>query len=540
MIANRGEIALRIDRACKTLGIKTTFIASEADRGSYFARTAAELVIIGPAAAKDSYLAMDKIVAVAKEKGCDAVHPGYGFLSENADFARKVQAAGLTFIGPDPQSIDALGSKTEARKRVQERGVPTTAGSTGGALSDAELLLQAEKIGFPVIIKAVAGGGGRGMRVVNSLSEMKDALPRARAEALKNFSNDAVYFEQYISEPRHVEVQIFGDSHGNVVHFGTRDCSTQRRHQKLVEEAPAPFLSADLRRRIESSAVEAARSVGYKNAGTAEFLVKGEKFYFLEMNTRIQVEHPVTEVVSGVDLVELQLRVAQGEPIPWEQKDIRLRGHAIEFRIYAEDPENNFSPCKGRISVLKRPKAAHIREDGAFEEGDDVVLFYDAMLSKLIVSGATRDEAIARSYEALTQYKLEGITTTLPFHRWLLRNSPFRSAPLDIGYLGREFNAESLRALQASEIRDPQHVEPIAGAEKRELLEYRCKKFDATYQLELLHRAGGLFLVSPLSELGERPAARYCRLSNGKKAAIDALIQEVLERAAPAEIFPDR
>ncbi|MBN8547691.1 MAG: ATP-grasp domain-containing protein [Deltaproteobacteria bacterium] len=539
MIANRGEIALRIDRACKELGIKTTFIASEADRDSHFARSAEELVIIGPAAAKDSYLAMDKIVAVAKEKGCDAVHPGYGFLSENADFARKVQQAGLTFIGPDPESIDALGSKTEARKRVQERGVPTTAGAPGN-LSDAELIALAEKVGFPIIIKAVAGGGGRGMRIVNSLEEMREALPRARAEALKNFSNDAVYFEQYISEPRHVEVQIFGDSHGNVVHFGTRDCSTQRRHQKLVEEAPAPFLSPDLRRRIESAAVEAARSVGYKNAGTAEFLVKDEKFYFLEMNTRIQVEHPVTEVVSGVDLVQLQLRVAQGEAIPWEQKDIRIRGHAIEFRIYAEDPENNFSPCKGRIRTLKRPQADYIREDGAFEEGDDVVLFYDAMLSKLIVYGATREEAIARSYEALREYELEGITTTLPFHRWLLRNSPFRAAPLDIGYLGREYSAESLRALRASEIRDPSYVEPIAGAEKREIFEYKCRRFDATYQVELTHRRGGLFLACPITELGNRAAPNYCRLSNGRTAVMESLTQEVLEVSPPAEIFPSR
>lgn len=537
LIANRGEIAMRIARACEALGIASTLIASEADRNSLAARRAKELVIIGPAAAKDSYLAMDKIIAVAKEKGCDSVHPGYGFLSENAQFAKKVTEAGLIFIGPTAESIEALGSKTEARRRVQERGVPTTKGAPGN-LSDQELIAAAIEIGFPVIIKAVAGGGGRGMRIVNSAAEMTENLPRARAEALKNFSNEAVYCEQYISEPRHVEVQIFGDSHGNVVHFGTRDCSTQRRHQKLVEEAPAPFLREDLRRRIESSAVEAAKSVGYQNAGTAEFLVKGDKFYFLEMNTRIQVEHPVTEMVAGVDLVQLQLKVAQGEPIPWEQKDIRFSGHAIEFRIYAEDPENNFSPSKGRITKLRQPQAPYIREDGSIEEGDDIVLFYDAMLSKLIVSGKDRAEAIARAYAALRTYEIEGLATTIPFHRWLLRNSPFRSSPLDIGYIGRQFSKESLRELEVGEVVDPAHVAPIGGAHKVENFEYHSAQFNADYRVEIVHRPDGLFLFAPISKDGARPDPRFCRLSNGRSAGIQSLISEVLETVAPSDIFP--
>lgn len=536
LIANRGEIALRIQRACAALGIKTTSIVSEADKEALFARQAEELVVIGPAAAKDSYLAIEKIVSVAKAHGCDAVHPGYGFLSENASFARAVQEAGLIFIGPDPDSIEALGSKTEARRRVQERGVPTTQG-TPGNLSDPELLAAAQKIGFPLIIKAVAGGGGRGMRVVNSAQEMEENLPRARAEALKNFSNDAVYCEQYIHEPRHVEVQIFGDAHGNVVHFGTRDCSTQRRHQKLVEEAPAPFLHEDLRRGIEAAAVEAARSVGYKNAGTAEFLVKGSDFYFLEMNTRIQVEHPVTEVVYGVDLVQLQIAVAQGEPIPWQQRDIEARGHAIEFRIYAEDPAANFSPSKGRIRNLRQPSAAHIREDGMIGEGEEIVLFYDAMLSKLIIFGEDRAQAIERSYEALRAYEIDGVATTLPFHRWLLRCSPFRRAPLDIGYLSRSFSAESLRELRAAELCDPQHREPVCGASVRELLEYRSRRFLAQYQLEVLHRPQGLFLVAPLSKSGARAEPRFCRLSNGRAAALRALTEEVLEVVPPTELF---
>jgi len=536
LIANRGEIAVRIQRACRKLGIASLSIASEADAKSYFAREAEELVVIGPAAAKESYLNIEKIVATACERGCDAVHPGYGFLSENAEFARAVQNAGLIFIGPDPDSIETLGSKTKARAQVTKFGVPCTPGTTGD-LDDGALVKEASAIGFPVIIKAVAGGGGRGMRVVNSAEEMAQVLPRARGEALKNFSNQAVYAEKYIANPRHVEVQVFGDAHGNVVHFGTRDCSSQRRHQKLIEEAPAPLLPQAVRSGVENAAVQAAKSVGYKNAGTAEFLVCGNEFYFLEMNTRIQVEHPVTEIVTGVDLVELQLKVAQGEKIPYTQSEIKATGHAIEFRIYAEDPLKNFAPAIGKITSLKRPTAPYIREDYGCESGDEISPHYDAMISKLIVSGDTRAEAIERGLEALAGYSVGGLATTLDFHRWLLREPAFRKGGFDIGFVERTFTPESIRVLRASEIRDPLHRAPVEGAEVVEYFRYRSKRFDRPYTIEVTHRANGLFEARPYSPGGEAVVPRYCRASNGLKSALRALEGDVLEVTPPEELF---
>jgi acetyl-CoA carboxylase biotin carboxylase subunit len=536
LIANRGEIAVRIQRACRKLGIGSVSVASEADARSYFARQAEELVVIGPAAAKDSYLNIEKIVRTAVERGCDAVHPGYGFLSENADFARAVIEAGLIFVGPDPASIDTLGSKTKARAQVTKFGVPCTPG-TSGDLDDAALVEAATAIGFPVIIKAVAGGGGRGMRVVQSADEMTTVLPRARGEALKNFSNAAVYAEKYIAQPRHVEVQVFGDAHGNVVHFGTRDCSSQRRHQKLIEEAPAPLLSPAVRSGVENAAVQAARSVGYKNAGTAEFLVCGNEYYFLEMNTRIQVEHPVTELVTGVDLVELQLRVAQGEPIPYRQEEITTTGHAIEFRIYAEDPLKNFAPAIGRITSLERPTAPHIREDYGCEAGDEISPHYDAMISKLIVTGATRAEAIERSLAALSRYSVGGLATTLDFHRWLLREPAFRRGGFDIGYVERTFTPESIRALRASEIRDPRHRAPVGDAEVVEFFRYRSAAFDHPYLIEVAHRASGVFEARPYAVTGEAAPPRFCRASNGLETALRALEREVLEVVPPKELF---
>lgn len=529
LIANRGEIARRIQRACKKNLIASVCIASEVDKNALFAKEAEELVIIGPAPAKDSYLAIDKIIKVAQEKNCDAIHPGYGFLSENAEFAGRVTEAGLIFIGPSASSIQALGSKTEARKLVRARGVPTTEGSQGD-LKDPEIIEEARKIGFPVIIKAVAGGGGRGMRIANSEAELAESLPLARGEALKNFANQAVYIEQYISEPRHVEVQIFGDQYGKVLHFGTRDCSTQRRHQKLVEEAPAPYLAPALRSAIQQAAVEAAKSVGYCNAGTAEFLVKGDRFFFLEMNTRIQVEHPVSELITGVDLVDLQLKVAQGYPLPWEQQQINFNGHAIEFRIYAEDPAQNFCPTNGKISKLLCPEADYIREDSAIEEGQEVSLYYDAMLSKLIIHAKTRAEAVNLAYKALREYRLEGLATTLPFHRWLLRNSPFASGPLDIGYIGRNFSSKCIAELEAGEQLDPKHREPLFGAQVKETLNYRSKNFDQNYEIEVLHQEQGIFLASPVGKNGQRAPAKYCRRSNSYEAALKSLIEEVLEK----------
>lgn len=539
LIANRGEIALRVQRACDKLGIRSVMIASEPDKGLWYARQAHELVVIGGAPARESYLAIDKIVNTALENGCDAVHPGYGFLSENADFAQAVEDAGLTFIGPSPEMIRVLGDKVAARARALQYDVPMTPGSPGG-LTDEELVAQADKIGYPVIIKAVAGGGGRGMRIVSSAAEMRELLPRARAEALKNFSNSDVYFEKYIVNPRHVEVQIFGDAHGNLVHFGTRDCSTQRRHQKLVEEAPAPDLSDDLREAIHTAALNVARSVQYKNAGTAEFLVKDGKFYFLEMNTRIQVEHPVSEIITGTDLVTLQLEVATGEPLPMKQSDIKFTGHAIEFRVYAEDPKSNFSPARGRITSLRRPKRPWIREDYAYEEGDDVSLHYDAMMSKLIVIGDSRSEAISRSVEALTEYKVGGVATTRDFHRWLLLSTSFSHAPLDINYVEREFSANALDDLSLRDVKDPYHRESLGEFEIKEYLDYRSLKFGHSYTIEVIHRKAGFFEVTPilLTEKGEVKARkRYRRASNGIKAALDSLSSEVLEAVTPDELF---
>jgi len=456
LIANRGEISLRIQRACDELGIGYVAVASEVDRGALFARKAKELALIGPAAARESYLNIDRLLAAAKEHDCDSVHPGYGFLSENAEFARRVIEAGLTFVGPEPESIEILGNKTAARQRVSDFGVLCTPGCSAG-LSDANLASAAQEIGFPIIIKAVAGGGGRGMRTVYSQQELAQGLSRARGEAAKNFGNDDVYLEKYITEPRHVEVQIFGDHYSNLVHFGTRDCSTQRRHQKLVEEAPAPFLAPRLREKIHHAAIQAASSVNYRNAGTVEFLVKGQEFYFLEMNTRIQVEHPVTELVTGVDLVALQLRVAMGEKLPYAQSDIEFNGHAIEFRVYAEDPEAEFRPCTGTIHTLRRPRASFVREDTAIEKGDTVSPHYDAMLTKIIIRGADRSQAILRSREILKRYEIKGLPTTLVFHRWLLSLSPFRKHCLEIGFVERYFNRASVRELRASEVRDPKH-----------------------------------------------------------------------------------
>jgi len=539
LIANRGEIALRVQRACDKLGLQSVMIASEPDKELWYARQAHELVVIGGAPARDSYLAVEKIVQTAIERKCDAVHPGYGFLSENADFAQAVEDAGLTFIGPSPDMIRILGDKVAARARALEYDVPMTPGSPGG-LNDEELVAAAEKIGFPVIIKAVAGGGGRGMRIISSSQEMRELLPRARAEALKNFSNSDVYFEKYIINPRHVEVQVFGDAHGNLVHFGTRDCSTQRRHQKLVEEAPAPLLSPELREAIHTAALNVARSVNYRNAGTAEFLVKDGQFYFLEMNTRIQVEHPVSEIITGTDLVALQLMVAMGEPLPMSQQDIKFSGHAIEFRMYAEDPRANFSPARGRITSLKRPTKPWIREDYAYEEGDDVSLHYDAMMSKLIVIGDTRSEAISRSVEALTEYKVGGVATTRDFHRWLLTSTTFASSPLDINYVEREFSPTSLEDLLLRDIRDPLHRAGVGDFEVKEFMDYRSLKYGHSYTVEVIHRKGGFFEVTPIlfTERGNLKARkRYRRASNGMKAALDSLAKEVLEVVAPEELF---
>lgn len=536
LIANRGEIALRVQRACDKLAIASTVTVSEPDSKLYFARAAHEVAVIGPGPAKESYLNIPNILAAAKKNNCDAVHPGYGFLSERAEFARAVIEAGLIWIGPPPSAIEAIGSKTAAREIARRIGVPTTPGSPPG-LNDNQLAELAQEVGFPVLIKAVAGGGGRGMRVVESRAQMLELAPRARSEALKNFGSEEIYFEKLIVRPRHVEVQIMADSLGNILHLGTRDCSTQRRHQKLVEEAPAPFLDSELREEIHNAAVKVAAAVGYQNAGTAEFLVSGSDFYFLEMNTRLQVEHPVTEEVTGLDLVELQLRVARGEALPLSQEQVKFNGHAIEYRIYAEDPADNFSPTRGTIQAFIHPDGKHIREDYGFEQGDELSLFYDGMLSKLIVTGNNRSLAIQNSEAALSAIKIQGPATTIPFHRWLLKFTQFRSAPLDITFIERNYRAaESIRELKASDILDSKHRAPLAGAVYCEHFCYTSRRFKESYRIEVIHEPGGTFLLTPINSSGMRARPRHCRRSNGLDCGIKAVIEQVLEKEFPAAV----
>ena len=536
LIANRGEIALRIQRACNKLGISTVSVASEVDARALHAREAQELVIIGPPQPEKSYLSIEKLIDAALRTKCNAIHPGYGFLSENAEFARASINAGLIFVGPSPESIEALGSKSKAREIAARCSVPTTPGSKE-KLSDEELAAVAESIGFPVIIKAVAGGGGRGMRIVNSRAELMSACTLARSEALKNFKSDNIYLEKFLARPRHVEVQILGDTHGNVVHLGTRDCSVQRRHQKVIEEAPAPDLPEGLRAKLHESAVKVAKEAKYHSTGTAEFLVDKDDFYFLEMNTRIQVEHPVTEAVTGRDLVELQLLVAQGEKIPFSQQDVSFSGHAMEFRIYAEDPENGFRPATGKIGKIVRPVKPTVREDFGYESGDQVSPYYDAMLSKVIVLGETREDCLEKSREFLDAYRVEGLSNNVALLQYLLYNSVFKSSPPDIAYLDREFRADTIRAWKASRVRDPRHCSPNGGAEVKNVFNYKSSKFNKTYTIEVLHRADGFFLATPVDESGRRAKNKNCRLSNGLNTVVKSLIDDVLETTSPKDLF---
>jgi acetyl-CoA carboxylase biotin carboxylase subunit len=437
LIANRGEIAVRVIRACRELGIETVAVYSDPDRGALHVRRADEAYHIGPAPARESYLNIEKILDVAKRSGADAIHPGYGFLSENAAFANACEAAGVKFIGPSAKSMNIMGSKTSARRAMEAAGVPFVPGSSKG-LSLTEAAQVAERVGYPVMLKAAAGGGGKGMRLVHGAAELKSAFEGARSEAARAFSSDEVYVEKYIERPRHIEVQVFGDEHGNVVYLGERECSLQRRHQKVIEEAPSAVVTPELRRKMGETAVQVAKAAAYFNAGTVEFLVdKDLNYYFLEMNTRLQVEHPVTEMVTGLDLVHLQIHVASGGKLPFKQEDVPLRGHAIECRIYAEDPDNNFFPSPGEITRLVTPGGPGIREDSGVFEGWHVPLDYDPMLSKLIAYAPTRELAIARLNRALDEYVVGGIKTNLSLFRRLLQEPAFRNAEIDTGYLDR-------------------------------------------------------------------------------------------------------
>jgi acetyl-CoA carboxylase biotin carboxylase subunit len=529
LIANRGEIAIRIKRACDALSIPTALVVSDPDLFSLAARGAEEIVQLGGATARESYLDIEKIIKAAKSSGCNAIHPGYGFLSENADFAQRVEDEGLIFIGPTAASIRALGNKPNARRAAKGAGVPITEGSEG-ITGDNELLEAAKRIGFPIILKAAAGGGGRGMRIVREAGEFKESIERARAEAVKNFGSEEVYFEQFIEEPRHVEVQLFGDSHGTILHFGTRDCSAQRRHQKLVEEAPAPFLSDETRERIHTAAINAAKSVGYQNAGTAEFLVKGDSFYFLEINTRIQVEHPVTETITGVDLVQLQIKVAMGEPLPFTQKDIRFDGHAIEYRINAEDPGEGFRPSVGKIGGWKRGATIKVREDFGYEAGDEVSPYYDSLISKVIVSGRSRAEALSKSFQYFRDYKVTGIPTSIPFHKWIVCNEEFQRNGIDIGYVERNFSAKDLQEVSGLYATDLSHRKPIlldtgvsiADIERVTLILEKGPIF-----VDIVHEPGGTFLAIPYGDAQQQYPKKYWRRSLDRNAALTSVEEAV-------------
>jgi len=438
LIANRGEIAVRVIRACHEMGIAAVAVYSDVDRAALHVRKADEAYPIGAAAASESYLSIQKILDVAARSGADAIHPGYGFLSENAKFARACADAGVKFIGPTAAAMVAMGSKTQARQAMERAGVPIVPGTSRGLESFEQAEQVAARIGYPVMLKAAAGGGGKGMRLVHAPEELKSALEGARSEAERSFGDGEVYIEKAIVNPRHIEMQILADEHGNTVYLGERECSIQRRHQKVVEEAPSPIVDADMRRRMGEVAVRVAQAAGYTNAGTVEFLVDAQKnFYFLEMNTRLQVEHPVTELVTGLDLVHLQIRIAAGERLPFTQNEIQIRGHAIECRIYAEDPDNNYFPSPGKITLLLAPSGPGIRRDSGMYEGWTVPMDYDPLLAKLIGYGSDRDQAIGRLTRALNEYFVGGIKTNLSLFRRILRDAEFRAAKLDTGFLDR-------------------------------------------------------------------------------------------------------
>jgi acetyl-CoA carboxylase, biotin carboxylase subunit len=455
LIANRGEIALRIQRACRELGIATIAVYSDADRAALHVLEADEAYRLGPAAASESYLRGDLILDIAHKAGAQAIHPGYGFLSENADFAEACERTAIKFIGPPAHAMRALGSKTRARQAADRSGMPRVPGSTRGLASLDEAYAVADEIRYPVMLKAAAGGGGKGMRAVSRREELASAFEAAQSEAERAFGSSEVYLEKLIERPRHIEIQVLADEHGNCVYLGERECSVQRRHQKVIEEAPSAVVSPELRQRMGEAAVQFAQTSGYTNAGTVEFLLDDDQnFYFLEMNTRLQVEHPVTELVTGLDLVHLQIRIAQGERLSFTQKDVVLRGHAIECRVYAEDPDNGFFPSPGRITRLIQPGGPGIREDCGVYEGWVVPMDYDPMLSKLIAYAPTRELAIARLLRAIDEYVITGIRTNLGLFRRILSDADFRRANIDTSYLDRLLSsaqtAEPVRTEEAN------------------------------------------------------------------------------------------
>lgn len=470
LIANRGEIALRVMRSAKEMGIKTVAVFSEADRHALHVQYADESVCIGPPPSSESYLRIDKIIEATKKTKADAIHPGYGFLSEKAAFAQQCEDAGFIFIGPSPRAIALMGSKLAAKAAVSKYHVPLVPGTSEPIADVTVAKTIAGKIGYPVLIKASAGGGGKGMRVVDQDSQFQEQMERAISEATSAFGDGSVFIEKYIAQPRHIEFQIFGDKHGNVVHLFERECSIQRRHQKVVEEAPSSILTADKRKIMGEAAINVAKACGYYGAGTVEFILDEKlDFYFLEMNTRLQVEHPVTEEITGLDLVKLQIRIAAGEPIPFRQEDLTMTGHAIEVRVYAEDPANNFLPDIGKLKTYKRPQGHGIRVDDGFEQGMDIPFYYDPMIAKLICHAENREEAINKMIRAIAEFEITGLETTLGFCDFVMKHDAFRSGGFDTRFVEKYFtpallqpngqeNESMLAALLAATIQSEEKV----------------------------------------------------------------------------------
>jgi acetyl-CoA carboxylase biotin carboxylase subunit len=452
LVANRGEIALRVMRSVREMGIGTVAVYSEADRKSLHVRFADEAVCIGPPPSSESYLKIEKIIAAAKQTGANAIHPGYGFLSENEDFARACRENNIIFIGPSPEAIEIMGSKLAAKEAVAKFNVPLVPGTSTPISDVQEAKGIADKIGYPVLIKASAGGGGKGMRVVNHTEEFESQLERATSEAMSSFGDGSVFIEKYITNPKHIEFQVFGDHQGNVIHFFERECSIQRRHQKVIEEAPSSALTPALRKAMGEAAVNVLKSCNYYNAGTVEFILDENKnFYFLEMNTRLQVEHPVTEMITGIDLVKLQIHVAQGEPLPFKQEELTIRGHAVEARVYAEDPANNFLPDIGTLHTYKIPKGHGVRVDDGFEQGMTIPFYYDPMIAKLVCHAETRDMAIDKTLRALRDYEITGVETTINFCTFAVNHEAFRSGNFDTNFVNRYFKPELLQSPDNSE-----------------------------------------------------------------------------------------
>ena len=449
LVANRGEIALRIMRTARRMGIQTVAVYSEADRHAPHVRFADEAVYIGPAPSVQSYLRSEKILDAARQTGAEGIHPGYGFLSENASFATQVAAAGITFIGPNPPSIEMMGSKLAAKEAAKRFGVPMVPG-VEEAITDVEMAREiGRRVGYPILIKASAGGGGKGMRIVEREEDTQEQMERAISEARSAFGDGSVFIEKYVTSPRHIEVQVLGDTQGNIVYLFERECSIQRRHQKVVEEAPSCVLTPALRQAMGEAAVRVAKACDYVGAGTVEFLVDDQRnFYFLEMNTRLQVEHPVTEMITGLDLVEWQIRVARGEPLAFSQDDLHIQGHALEVRVYAEDPLNNFLPSVGTLERYRLPSGPGIRVDGGYTEGMEVPIYYDPMLAKLVVHAPTRAEAIQLMKEAIADYEVEGVATTLPFGRFVMDHPAFVSGDFDTHFVQHYFTPEKMLASQ--------------------------------------------------------------------------------------------